>query len=314
MRLVTYLRDGEARSGAQLDDRIVDLNRAYRAAVGRVQDDRAVADARVPTDMVALLAGGETSLAAARGAVEFVRALVRSDPDRVERLGLAFSRRDVTLLAPVLRPSKLVCLGLNYVPHADEARMQVPDVPLLFNKVAGSLTGPGQPIVIPRSTSKVDYEGELAVIIGRPGKYVTKEDALSFVAGYAVANDVSARDLQLRTSQWAAGKMPDTFCPLGPALVTRDEVPDPAVLGIRTLLNGVVMQEANTREMVFDIPTIVSFLSSIVTLEPGDVILTGTPEGIGHARTPPVYMKPGDIVTVEIEQVGVLTNPLVAEE
>ncbi len=323
MRLVTYEREMQARTGALLGSHttghiaghIVDLNRAHRAAVlAGVTDDLGHADTRVPIDMVELLAGGQASLDAAGRAVEFVRGLVRAGGPAIERQGLAFPASSMSLLSPVLRPSKVVCLGLNYRPHAAEARMDVPEVPLLFLKVAGSLCGHGQPILIPRcAPDHVDYEGELVVIIGRRGKHVSKADAMSYVAGYTVGNDVSARDIQLRTSQWAAGKMPDAFCPLGPALVTRDEVPDPHVLRIRTLLNGQVMQDANTEIMIFDIPTIVSFLSSIVTIEPGDVILTGTPEGIGHARKPPVYMKPGDSVTVEIETVGTLTNPVVAE-
>lgn len=282
---------------------------------GGSAEDLAFADVRMPADMVDLLAGGEASLEAARRAIEFVRAALRSGSTEIARQGLAYPASEITLLPPVLRPSKVVCLGLNYRPHAAETRMAVPECPLLFLKVAGSLCGHGQPIVIPRSAPDcVDYEGELAVIIGRRGKYVSKADALSYVAGYAVGNDVSARDLQMRTSQWASGKMLDTFCPLGPALVTKDEVPDPHALRIRTLLNGNVMQDASTAIMIFDIPTIVSFLSSIVTIEPGDVILTGTPEGIGHARKPPVYMKAGDTVTVEIETVGTLTNPLIGDQ
>lgn len=306
----------QARVGAQLDDYIVDLSRAHRAAVmAGAPDDLPRAEARVPADMIALLAGGEASLDAARRAIEFVRAALRLGGPEVGRLGLAYPAGEITLLPPVLRPSKVVCLGLNYRPHAAETRMAVPECPLLFLKVAGSLCGHGQPIVIPRSAPDcVDFEGELAVIIGRRGKHVSKAEALSYVAGYTVGNDVSARDLQMRTSQWASGKMLDTFCPLGPALVTKDEVPDPHALRIRTRLNGRVMQDASTAIMIFDIPTIVSYLSSIVTIEPGDVILTGTPEGIGHARTPPVYMKPGDTVTVDIESVGELTNPLVGAQ
>jgi 2-keto-4-pentenoate hydratase/2-oxohepta-3-ene-1,7-dioic acid hydratase in catechol pathway len=192
--------------------------------------------------------------------------------------------------------------------------MAVPEYPVLFHKVAGSLIGHNQPIVVPRISSKIDYEGELAIIIGRRGKYIAEEDALSYVAGYTVGNDVSARDLQFRTSQWTTGKMLDTFSPLGPALVTRDEVADPNQLAIKTTLNGQVMQDGNTADMIFRVPFIVSYISEIATLEPGDVILTGTPPGIGNTRTPQVFMKPGDTITVEIEHVGKLTNPVVAEE
>jgi 2-keto-4-pentenoate hydratase/2-oxohepta-3-ene-1,7-dioic acid hydratase in catechol pathway len=182
---------------------------------------------------------------------------------------------------------------------------------MLFHKTAGSLLGAGDAIVIPPITSQVDYEGELAVVMGKTCKAVGREKVLDYVAGYTVANDVSARDLQYRTKQFTSGKMLDTFCPLGPALVTRDEVPDPNNLAIRTTLNGQVMQQANTGEMIFDVPFIVSYISQITTLRPGDVILTGTPEGVGFARTPPVYLKPGDQVTVAIEGLGELTNPVV---
>ena len=176
------------------------------------------------------------------------------------------------------------------------------------------LIGHNQPIVVPRISSQIDYEGELAIILGKQGKYLAEDEALSYVAGYTVANDVSARDLQFRTSQWTTGKMLDTFGPLGPALVTRDEVPEPHALTIQTILNGQVMQNGNTADMIFGVPAIVSYISEIVTLDPGDVILTGTPAGIGNIRTPPVFIKPGDTVTVEIGILGRLTNLVVAEE
>jgi acylpyruvate hydrolase len=179
---------------------------------------------------------------------------------------------------------------------------------MLFHKTAGSLLGAGGTIIIPPVTGQVDYEGELAIIIGRACKQVSPEAALDYVAGYTIANDVSARDLQRRTSQFSAGKMLDTFGPLGPALVTRDEVPDPGHLSIRTTLNGQVMQNDTTANMIFDVPFTISYISHIATLEVGDVILTGTPEGVGFARKPPVYMQDGDVVSVEIERLGVLTN------
>jgi len=225
-----------------------------------------------------------------------------------------YASERITYLPPVVRPGKVICLGLNYRDHAAEAGMAVPDYPVLFHKVAGSLIGHNQPIVVPRISNKIDYEGELAVIVGKRGKYIAEQDALAYVAGYCVANDVSARDLQFRTSQWTSGKMLDTFGPLGPALVTKDEVPDPHALTIRTILNGQVMQDASTADMIFRVPYIISSISEIVTLEAGDVIMTGTPPGIGNTRKPPVFMKPGDTVTVEIERLGRLTNWLVAEE
>ena len=316
MRLVTFQHDGQARIGAQIDGQVIDLNRAYKAMLryGGNDDELAVADARVPIDMIGLLAGGETSLKAAQDALAFIRGQLeaRDAPHMLE--GIVYASDTISYLSPVLRPGKVICLGLNYRDHAAEAGMAVPDYPILFHKVAGSLTGHKQPVIVPRSSSQIDYEGELAVIVGKRGKYIAEQDALAYVAGYCVANDVSARDLQFRTSQWTTGKMLDTFGPLGPALVTKDEAPDPHALSIRTLLNGQVMQDASTADMIFRVPYIISYISQIVTLEPGDVIMTGTPPGIGNTRKPQVFMQPGDTVTVEIEGLGTLTNPLVAEK
>jgi acylpyruvate hydrolase len=315
MRLITYQREDQARTGAQLDEQVVDLNRAYRAVLQHTGDDDelVVADARVPTDMIGLLRGGDTSLRAAQQAVAFARSQLEVSGKTLNRQGIVYATDDISLLPPVVRPGKVICLGLNYRDHAAESGMAVPEYPVLFHKVAGSLIGHNQPIVVPRISSKIDYEGELAIIIGRRGKYIAEDEAYTYIAGYTVANDVSARDLQFRTSQWTTGKMLDTFGPLGPALVTRDEVPDPHTLAIKTILNGQVMQDGNTADMIFGVPYIVSYISEIVTLEPGDVILTGTPPGIGNSRSPQVFMKPGDTIEVEIEQLGKLANPVAAE-
>jgi acylpyruvate hydrolase len=316
MRLVTYQHEGQVRTGAQIDGHVIDLSRAYVAMLRhRGNDDElAVAHARVPGDMIALLQGGETSLRAVQDALTFVRGLLDAG-DSVGKLdGIVYADEQISYLPPVVRPGKVICLGLNYRDHAVETGMVVSEYPVLFHKVAGSLIGHNQPILVPRISSKIDYEAELAVIVGRRGKYIAEQDALAYVAGYCVANDVSARDLQFRTSQWTSGKMLDTFGPLGPALVTKDEVPDPHALVIRTILNGQVMQDASTADMIFRVPGIISSISEIVTLEAGDVIMTGTPPGIGNTRNPQVFMKPGDTVTVEIERLGRLTNPLVGEE
>lgn len=316
MRLVTYQHESQSRAGAQLDEWVVDLNRAYHAAMQHAgnEDEEVVADVRVPANMIGLLKGGDTSLKAAQQAIAFVRSQLEVNDKTLNQQGIVYALDRVSLLPPVLRPGKVICLGLNYRAHAAEAGLAVPDYPVLFHKVSGSLIGHLRPIVVPRISSQIDYEGELAIIIGKRGKYIAEDEALSYVAGYTVANDVSARDLQFRTSQWTTGKMLDTFGPLGPALVTRDEVPDPHALAIKTTLNGQVMQDGNTAQMIFRIPYIVSYISEIATLEPGDVIMTGTPPGIGNTRTPQVFMKPGDTITVEIERLGVLSNPLVGEE
>jgi len=220
------------------------------------------------------------------------------------------------LLAPVA-PVNLLCIGLNYRRHAAESNAQPPKHPVLFLKATSAVQNPNDPIVLPRhlASEEVDYECELAVVIGRRCKNVTREQALDYVLGYTCANDVSARDWQIRWggSQWCRGKTFDTFAPLGPCLALRDEIPDPSALGIRTTLNGAVMQDWTTGDMIFDVPALIAFLSGSTTLLPGTVILTGTPHGVGMARKPPVWLKPGDTVTIEIDRIGALTNPVVAE-
>jgi acylpyruvate hydrolase len=311
MKLVSYLCNGNPALGAMIDRRVVDVHRAYQAAL-RMDDDwdeLAVARLRVPPDMVGLLHGGQASMEAARRAVRFIE-----EQEGAEREGeLWHSLSDVTMLAPIQRPGKVVCVGLNYRSHLEEIREPTPVYPILFHKAATSVIGPGEAIVLPRISQQVDYEGELAVVIGRRGKYIPEKDALSYVAGYTCANDVSAHDLEFRTSQWTSGKMLDTFCPLGPVLRTRDEITDPNALSLRTMLNGRTVQEARTSEMVFTVPVLLSYISSLATLEPGDVILTGTPAGIGCNRTPQVFLKGGDEISVEIDGIGVLTNPVIAE-
>ena len=221
------------------------------------------------------------------------------------------------LLAPVA-PAAFFCIGLNYRKHAAETNAKIPEFPVLFMKSAGAVQNPGDPILLPThlKSNEVDYECELAVVIGKRCKNASKSNALEYVLGYTCANDVSARDWQRQFggSQWCRGKTFDTFAPLGPCLITRDEIPDPNNLRIRTLLNGGVMQDSNTADMIFDVPTLIEFLSGSTTLAPGTVILTGTPGGVGMARKPPVWLKPGDTVSVEIEKIGLLNNPVRLEE
>lgn len=220
------------------------------------------------------------------------------------------------MLAPV-DPKDILCIGLNYRKHAAEGNQSIPENPVLFMKNTGAVQNPGDPIVLPRKlkSDSVDFECELAVVIGRECHNVSRKDALSYVLGYTCANDVSARDWQRNGGggQWCRGKTFATFCPLGPCLVTPDEIPNPNQLRIKTLLNGQVMQDWNTNDMIFDVPTLIEFLSSSTRLLPGTVILTGTPHGVGFARTPPVFLKGGDQVTIEIEGIGQLTNPVVEE-
>lgn len=220
------------------------------------------------------------------------------------------------LLAPII-PVDILCIGMNYREHAVETGSTVPKHPMLFIKGSNTLNHPGAPIYIPRLSDQIDYECELAIVIGRSGKYIPREQAMDYVLGYTCANDVSSRDWQrnkdLGGGQYARGKSFDGFCPLGPCIVTRDEVPQPNDLRIRTLLNGQVMQDHTTADMIFDIPTLIQSLSSTMSLRAGSVILTGTPQGVGFARKPPVFMKAGDTVVVEIEKIGRLENPVVAE-
>jgi 2-keto-4-pentenoate hydratase/2-oxohepta-3-ene-1,7-dioic acid hydratase in catechol pathway len=219
-------------------------------------------------------------------------------------------------LAP-LAPTNILCIGLNYKQHAAESNLPPPARPVLFVKNTASVQNPGDPIELPvkLASTKVDYECELAVVIGRRCKNVSKANALDYVLGYTCGNDVSARDWQrdFGGGQWCQAKSFDTFCPLGPVLVTRDEIPNPNKLRIRTILNGETMQDWNTDDMVFDVPTLIEFLSGSKTLLPGTIILTGTPHGVGFARTPPVWLKSGDTVTIDIEKIGALTNPVIDE-
>ena len=221
------------------------------------------------------------------------------------------------LLAPIA-PVDIYCIGLNYIRHAQEGNNPKPEHPVVFTKSSAILNHPGDPIELPRTlrSDEVDYECELAVVIGKPCKNATKSNALDFVLGYTCGNDVSARDWQSKWGggQWCRGKTFDTFAPLGPCLVTTDEIPNPNQLSIKTVLNGEAMQDWNTDDMIFDVPTLIEFLSGSTTLLPGTVILTGTPHGVGAARKPPVFLKPGDSVTIEIEKIGALTNPVIEEK
>jgi len=263
--------------------------------------DLGLARPDLPSEMNEFLQLGETALASARQAL--------ASPDR----SCLLPRSEVTLLAPVLRPGKIVCLGHNYFDHIGIGKTEPPEYPTFFCKTVNTIIGPDQAIVIPRVTSQVDYEAELAVVIGKRARHVAQEHALDFVAGYTIFNDVSARDYQKRTSQWMIGKSFDTFGPMGSALVTADEIPDPHRLELSLTLNGQEMQRTNTANMIFSIPFVIAYLSAVMTLEPGDVISTGTPAKTDLARRLTPFMKPGDTVRISVEGVGELVNPVVAE-
>jgi 2-keto-4-pentenoate hydratase/2-oxohepta-3-ene-1,7-dioic acid hydratase in catechol pathway len=226
--------------------------------------------------------------------------------------GWLVKRTSARLLAPVPRPGKLIAIGLNYRDHAVESNMPIPERPVVFSKFTTSITGPGEPVILPETSAQVDYEAELAVVIGRRAKNVSRESALDYVLGYTNLNDVSARDFQFADGQWQRGKSCDTFAPMGEAIVTTDEVPDPQKLSIKLRLNGQTMQDSSTDQLIFGVPELIAFLSETITLEPGDVIATGTPPGVGFARKPPVFLKDGDVMEVEIEGLGTLRSPVVA--
>jgi 2-keto-4-pentenoate hydratase/2-oxohepta-3-ene-1,7-dioic acid hydratase in catechol pathway len=220
--------------------------------------------------------------------------------------------RDAYWFAPVPRPGKIVCVGLNYRDHAEESGLAVPATPVIFSKFSTCVIAPGEPVVIPATSEKVDYEAELAVVIGRHAKDVSADRAYDYVLGYTAFNDVTARDFQFGDGQWQRGKSCDTFAPMGQTIVTADEIPDPHTLRITMKVNGAVMQDSNTNQLIFRVPELIAFISASITLEPGDIIATGTPAGVGFARKPPVFLKPGDKMDVEIERIGGLGNPIVA--
>ena len=266
---------------------------------------------------------GEEIVAIRGAGFEDLSAVVAGGDDALDRVarwlkfppwGEAFQAAEVKLRAPLLRPTKIICIGLNYRAHALEAKAEIPEVPTVFAKFPNAVIGCGEPIVLPKNSSKPDYEAEMAFIIGKHGRHIPAERWREYVFGYTNFNDVSARDFQMRTSQWMTGKTFDTFAPMGPAIVTADEVVDPHALDISIAINGEVLQHSNTSDLIFKIPELIAFLSSVFTLEPGDVIATGTPSGVGFARKPPRWLRPGDEVIVHVEGLGELRNPVVAED
>jgi 2-keto-4-pentenoate hydratase/2-oxohepta-3-ene-1,7-dioic acid hydratase in catechol pathway len=240
---------------------------------------------------------------------------LESDPNAfadAKKKGWLVPSEDAYWFAPVPRPGKLVCIGLNYRDHAEESGLAVPKTPVIFSKFSSCVIAPGEPVVIPPSSERVDYEAELAVVIGRRATRVKADRAYDYIFGYTALNDVTARDFQFGDGQWQRGKSCDTFAPMGPSIVTADEIPDPHSLRISLMLNGAVMQDSSTSQLIFRIPELIEFITASTSLEPGDVIATGTPAGVGFARKPPVFLKAGDTVDVTIERIGGLGNPIAA--
>ncbi len=283
MKLVSFIRNGATHIGALVGDGVVDLNDAVPG---------------LPTEMNAFLAGGEANLAKAKAALGSQTIPLSS----------------VKLLSPVPKPGKVICIGLNYKDHAEETGQPLPKFPVVFAKYDNAVAAHGQAVVLPKVSSQPDYEAELGFVIGKTAKHVSEADALAYVAGYLPVNDVSARDYQGRTSQWTMGKSFDTFAPMGPALTTSDEVPNPHNLSIRLTIGDETLQDSNTSQLIFKVPALVAALSEVMTLNPGDVVSTGTPPGVGMARKPPRWLRDGDVCSVIIEGLGTLTNPIVAEK
>lgn len=300
MRIITFSVNGETRWGALKDDYAIDLNLAHALFLA----SRAREPKYLSNSVLEFLTRGEAAWNAARDTLVFLG-------DRAVD-GVMFPLSRVKLAAPLPRPPKIVAVGLNYMDHVREQNGQTPQYPVLFAKYPSSVTGPYDVIHLhPGESQKVDFEGELGVVVGKTARNVSAADAMEYVFGYTVVDDISARDLQFSpyvNGQWVRGKSLDTYCPLGPAIVSKDEIADPQDLPVCTRLNGKVVQDSNTKEMIFGISQLIEFISRGITLEPGDVIATGTPHGVGHHRTPPIYMQAGDVVEVQITGVGKLRN------
>lgn len=298
MKLLSLTKEGRYTLGIHTEAGIIDIEQALQSYPSQ---------SVIPATVMEVIEGGDSAVQALNA---YVQALPKSDNQ-------AFIVDESTIQwGPcVTHPNKIICVGLNYRKHAEETNAKIPAYPILFNKFNNTLTGHLHEIAVPKVTEKLDYEAELVIVIGKKAKYVSKEDALSHVFGYCNVNDLSARDLQLRTPQWLLGKSCDDFSPLGPYLVTADEVGNPNDLSIKTTVNGEVKQSSNTSDMIFHCDEIVSYISRHMTLVPGDIILTGTPEGVvlGLPEDQQVYLKPGDVVTIEIEKLGALTNRFIEE-
>ena len=294
MKLVSYGEKRRERAGLVYGDKILDLSRAWEA----------IEKGQMPSSMVEVLHGPWR---------EQLELISENAEELLRQDNVVFDISEVRLGAPVPMPSKVVCLGLNYRDHADESGQPYPELPILFSKASSAIIGPRDDVVIPKESSQIDWEVELAVVVGKEGRRIPESEAFEHLAGYTVFNDVSARDIQMSGKQWHRGKSFDTFGPMGPWIVTLDEIDDPLSLEVRCLINGVERQHSNTSYHVFNVPRIVAFISAGMTLFPGDVIATGTPGGVGFAMKPPVFLQPGDEMVTEIEAVGQLRNKIVSE-
>ena len=314
MRFVTYVDDKDIQLGIQINEWILDLQRAndYLSRSEHVKVGRSQSNVLTP-ELIARLMSDSPFTRETRRTIADIQGSLSSAIEALQSNATLMRFDQVSLKPPLTNPGKIICVGMNY-PVPGSAVDQRPAYPVLFLKPSSTLTGHQQPVTLPRISEEVFCEGELAVVIGRPGKHIPAEAALSYVAGYTIANDVGARDLEQRTSQWTTGKLSDSFCPMGPALVTSDEIAKPDELTIKTYINGNPVQRGNTGQMIFSVPYLISYISSIASLSPGDIILTGSPKSINGAPAPTVYLRAGDNISIEIEGIGVLSNHAVAEE
>jgi acylpyruvate hydrolase len=297
MKLVRFSVNGQSpRLGILQGDRVADLQASLAATLARRGVVRAqeIAAALVPQSTRAFLEGGQASADAVASISEWVTVPASS----------------ARLHAPINDPGKFICIGLNYSDHAAETNNPIPKEPPIFAKWSNAIIDPGEPILRPRGSAQLDWEVELGVIIGRTARYVPKDKALDYVWGYTIINDASARDFQFLTSQWMAGKIFETAAPVGPYIADRQDIPDPHALSLKTFVNGKQVQNGNTKTFIFDVRYLVSYLSGLITLSPGDLIATGTPPGVGLGMKPPVFMQPGDVCRMEITGLGVLENPI----
>jgi 2-keto-4-pentenoate hydratase/2-oxohepta-3-ene-1,7-dioic acid hydratase in catechol pathway len=310
MKLYTWEAEGRRFLGAKWGEQLIDLAVAYGAMLS-VRPLSPGAPGRLPDDMLSLLRMGEIGMRTARATLRFIA----GRPAIPVAQKVTYSFDEVKILAPIPRPGKILCSGINYRGHLEEnPGAKMPTEPFFFSKLPSAVIGPNEPIVHPKQTQQLDYEVEFAVVIGKRMKNTSEGEVMNCIAGYTILHDVSARDVQFKDNQITLGKNFDTFCPLGPCIVTPDELPNPANLYLRSMLNGKVMQNGSTSDWIFPLPLLLSHLSQVMTLEPGDVVSTGTPAGVGVFRKPPVFLKPGDVVRLEIEGIGVLENPVIARE
>ncbi|GAB3053165.1 fumarylacetoacetate hydrolase family protein [Virgibacillus ainsalahensis] len=306
MKLVTFTTQGYSRIGAIVDEnKVVDLNYAYQAQLQSEGKYRykEIAEAYVPARMEAFLEGGNESIAVAKKAVDFAN----DNPSSFNHK-LVFNKDEVKVEAPLTNPGKMLCVGHNYREHIQEMGRELPSNPVMFAKFANTIVGPEDDIPYYPISEQLDYEAEFAFVVGKQARNVSEADALDYVAGYTIVNDVTYRDIQRRTLQWLQGKSVEGSAPMGPWLITSDELTDPAGLELVLTVNGEERQRSNTSNHVFTVQKLVEFLSNLMTLEPGDIILTGTPAGVGFARDPQVFLKDGDVVKIEIDKVGTLEN------